>query len=88
MSHAALLLVMVTLAEELRQVPAVGGLLAVLVLVGGNAIVMVLEGSIAAVQGLRLEYYEFFGKFFPGDSAVCHPGPSASVLTPEPNRRR
>ena len=26
----------------------------------------VLEGIIASVQALRLEYYEFFGKFFSG----------------------
>ena len=30
----------------------------------GNAIVTVLEGMIAAIQVIRLQYYEFFSKFF------------------------
>ncbi len=35
-----------------------------LVLVIGNAIVIVLEGMIVAIQVIRLQYYEFFSKFF------------------------
>ena len=30
----------------------------------GNAIVVVLEGMIVAIQVIRLQYYEFFSKFF------------------------
>ncbi|MBO4321343.1 MAG: hypothetical protein J5857_12820 [Treponema sp.] len=30
----------------------------------GNAIVIVLEGMIVAIQVIRLQYYEFFSKFF------------------------
>ena len=30
----------------------------------GNAIVVVLEGMIVAIQVVRLQYYEFFSKFF------------------------
>ena len=30
----------------------------------GNAIVIVLEGMIVAIQVVRLRYYEFFSKFF------------------------
>lgn len=66
MSHAALVTVMLTLGAQAASVPVVGGLLAVLVLVLGHALIMVVEGTIAAVQALRLEYYEFFGKFFAG----------------------
>jgi V/A-type H+-transporting ATPase subunit I len=73
MSHAALLLAITTLAHEIGRVPAVGGALAVLVLVTGNLGVMVLEGVIAAVQALRLEYYEFFGKFFSGSGQPFTP---------------
>ncbi len=36
----------------------------ILVHIAGNALVIVLEGLIVSVQVLRLEYYEFFGKFF------------------------
>ena len=38
--------------------------LGVLVLIIGNVIVIVLEGMIVAIQVVRLQYYEFFGKFF------------------------
>ncbi len=41
--------------------PAVGG---ILISVIGNAIVIVLEGMIVAIQVVRLQYYEFFSKFF------------------------
>lgn len=34
------------------------------VLVIGNAVVVVLEGMIVAIQVVRLQYYEFFSKFF------------------------
>ena len=30
----------------------------------GNVIVIVLEGMIVAIQVVRLQYYEFFSKFF------------------------
>ena len=30
----------------------------------GNAVVVVLEGMIVAIQVIRLQYYEFFSKFF------------------------
>ena len=30
----------------------------------GNSIVVVLEGMIVAIQVIRLQYYEFFSKFF------------------------
>ena len=38
------------------------GELAILII--GNAIVVVLEGMIVAIQVIRLQYYEFFSKFF------------------------
>ncbi len=41
--------------------PGIGG---ILVLIAGNAIVVVLEGMIVAIQVVRLQYYEFFSKFF------------------------
>lgn len=35
-----------------------------MILIIGNAIVIVLEGMIVAIQVIRLQYYEFFSKFF------------------------
>ncbi len=43
---------------------------AILILILGNALVIALEGLSAAIQSLRLNYYEFFTKFFIGDGTV------------------
>ena len=48
----------------------VGG---IFVLVAGNAIVVVLEGMIVAIQVIRLQYYEFFRKFFNETGAEFKP---------------
>lgn len=48
----------------------VGG---IFVLVAGNAIVVVLEGMIVAIQVIRLQYYEFFSKFFNETGAEFKP---------------
>jgi len=37
---------------------------AIAIAIVGNAIVIVLEGMIVAIQVIRLQYYEFFSKFF------------------------
>jgi V/A-type H+-transporting ATPase subunit I len=44
-----------------------------LIIILGNLIAIVLEGIIASVQALRLEYYEFFGKFFSGSGKPFEP---------------
>jgi len=43
------------------------------VVVLGNLFVVGFEGMIVAIQTLRLEYYEFFSKFFAGGGANYHP---------------
>ena len=45
-----------------RIAPA--GVAQLLILIVGNGIVVVLEGMIVAIQVIRLQYYEFFSKFF------------------------
>ena len=64
MSHAALLFAAFMLAAEVRDFPYGGSVWSVVVIILGNLVAIVLEGIIASVQALRLEYYEFFGKFF------------------------
>lgn len=66
MSHAALMVAIVLAAEA-------AGPLAWLVLVAGNLAVILLEGVIASIQALRLEYYEFFSKFFSGAGRPFEP---------------
>ncbi|MDE3068273.1 MAG: hypothetical protein KGJ60_12065 [Verrucomicrobiota bacterium] len=73
MSHSALLLAAFMMAEQVRHWSSGGALLGVLVIILGNLLAMVLEGIVAAVQALRLEYYEFFGKFFSGDGQPFKP---------------
>lgn len=58
LAHAVLGFIIAMMTEQ------VGGIGGVLVLVAGNAIVVVLEGMIVAIQVIRLQYYEFFSKFF------------------------
>jgi V/A-type H+-transporting ATPase subunit I len=66
MSHAAILMATFAMADTVAETPGVGGVLYVLIAIIGNAVALILEGVVVAVQVLRLEYYEFFGKFFSG----------------------
>jgi V/A-type H+-transporting ATPase subunit I len=71
MSHAALMVAAFSLAAEVEKVA--GRTLGWGVVLFGNLVALVLEGTVAAVQALRLEYYEFFGKFFHGDGRAFRP---------------
>jgi len=73
MSHAALLVAAFMLAAQVREFSVGGGLWSLLVIILGNLIAIILEGIIASVQALRLEYYEFFGKFFTGNGQPFEP---------------
>lgn len=58
LAHAVLGFIMEMMSAKCGPV---GG---IFVLIVGNAIVVVLEGMIVAIQVIRLQYYEFFSKFF------------------------
>lgn len=73
MSHAALLAATFALAAEVKRLAHDSAALGLAVIILGNLVAMVLEGIVAAVQALRLEYYEFFGKFFSGDGRPFKP---------------
>jgi V/A-type H+-transporting ATPase subunit I len=49
------------------------GLMAALILILGNVLVIGLEGLSAGIQALRLNYYEFFTKFFHGTGKLHTP---------------
>jgi len=49
------------------------GFWSVLVLVLGNLLIIVLEGLSAGIQALRLNYYEFFTKYFRGMGSAYRP---------------
>jgi V/A-type H+-transporting ATPase subunit I len=65
LSHAVLSYIVFRFTEELaRAGNPLGSASALLVLVFGNLVIIVLEGMIVAIQVVRLQYYEFFSKFF------------------------
>ena len=65
--HAGMMLVVFVLAET------VGGAGYWIVVVIGNAIVMLLEALLVAIQVLRLEYYEMFSRFYNGEGRAYEP---------------
>ena len=72
LAHAGLCVAVLSMTEIAGDVP--GGIFwQGLVFVLGTALVLLLEGLIVFVQCLRLEYYEFFGKFFEGSGKKYQP---------------
>jgi len=71
LSHAGLMMASYALTREL------GGegnlLLSLPSNIMANVFVIVLEGLIVAIQCMRLEYYEFFSKFFVGEGIEYKP---------------
>jgi V/A-type H+-transporting ATPase subunit I len=49
------------------------GIMSVIILILGNILVISLEGLSAGIQALRLNYYEFFTKFFHGTGKLYTP---------------
>jgi V/A-type H+/Na+-transporting ATPase subunit I len=70
MSHAALLVATFMVATEVQRSSIAGS---VLIIIFGNLAAILLEGVIVSVQALRLEYYEFFSKFFSGAGKAFKP---------------
>ena len=61
LSHAVLNFTIMTLTTLCGGKGTIGG---IIVMIFGNALIIVLEGMIVAIQVVRLQYYEFFSKFF------------------------
>ena len=70
--HAGVFIAMFALADTLAH-SRFGQPLGVVTLVLGNVLMIFLEGLTVSVQVLRLEYYEFFGKFFRGGGELYRP---------------
>jgi V/A-type H+-transporting ATPase subunit I len=65
LSHAVLAYIVFSFTEQLSHTGGiVGSASAALVFIFGNLVIIVLEGMIVAIQVMRLQYYEFFSKFF------------------------
>jgi len=63
LSHAVLAYIVFRFSEEVATIPA-GTAVSLLILIFGNMVIIILEGLIVAIQVVRLQYYEFFSKFF------------------------
>ena len=55
--HASMMMVVFTLAGEPANL---------IVVVLGNGVVIALEALLSAIQGIRLEFYEMFSRFYTG----------------------
>jgi len=72
LSHAALCYTVFVLEGLVRDLPA-GPAWSATVFVLGTALIIGMEGLIVAIQILRLEYYEFFTKFFEAEGVRYRP---------------
>ena len=66
LSHAVLSFIVFSFSEILVNwnTGLAGSIFAFLLMVFGNLVIISLEGLIVAIQVVRLQYYEFFSKFF------------------------
>jgi len=69
-AHGALSLVVFIIAEAVSPGQGLGYWI---ILALGNVFVIGFEGMIVGIQTLRLEYYEFFSKFFSGGGIRYRP---------------
>ena len=59
--HASMMMVVFTLAGDTSSVKGI------IVVILGNILIIALEGLLSGIQGLRLELYEMFSRFFEGN---------------------
>ena len=72
LAHVGLFIAVFSLADMVKD--ASGGVVyAGLIHVLGNVGIIALEGLIVSIQAIRLEYYEFFGKFFVSGGVAYKP---------------
>jgi V/A-type H+-transporting ATPase subunit I len=64
LSHTVLSFIIFSLAELVQEGSTFGPLFSMVIVIFGNLIIILLEGMIVAIQVVRLQYYEFFSKFF------------------------
>jgi len=72
LSHAGLFLATFSVAGAVARMGG-GGIGAAVVIVIGNIVIIALEGMIVSIQTIRLEYYEFFSRFYSGGGEEYRP---------------
>lgn len=73
LAHAALFTAVFSIADLVAHEKGGGGILYWLILIVGNMVIILLEGLVVSIQTVRLEYYEFFSKFFRGGGENFRP---------------
>jgi len=64
LSHAVLSFIVFALSDMVSGSAPIGAVFGFFVMVFGNSLIILLEGLIVTIQVIRLQYYEFFSKFF------------------------
>lgn len=72
LAHAGLFLAVFSLVDLVKN-SAAGTFWSVTIIILGNILILVLEGTVVTIQSIRLEYYEFFSKFFEGEGKQYKP---------------
>ncbi len=83
LTHAALGWVVWQATVTLGRSGLVGLVAAALLFVVGNALTFTLEGVVAAIQALRLEFYELFSRVFAGEGRPFRPWHVPTATGPE-----
>jgi V/A-type H+-transporting ATPase subunit I len=71
--HVSLMIAFFAIAGMMRGPGGGFTIWSYLILVAGNLLVIALEGLAAGIQSLRLNYYEFFSKYFSGSGKAYQP---------------
>lgn len=72
LAHGALFMAVFSIARMISETYGESFFYWILIIVG-NVVIIVLEGVIVTIQTLRLEYYEFFKRFFKGGGTPYQP---------------
>jgi V/A-type H+-transporting ATPase subunit I len=72
LAHVGLFMAVYAMARGVEDWP-LGALWVAAVHVAGNVVMVVLEGLVVSVQAVRLQFYEFFSKFFRGGGVPYRP---------------
>jgi V/A-type H+-transporting ATPase subunit I len=72
LAHVGLFIAVFSLVEMVKG-GASGIFYSALILILGNTVIIALEGLVVTIQAIRLEYYEFFSKFFVGGGVAYKP---------------
>jgi len=68
LNHAGLFLAFLVMSEMTTNI-----VLKIIILFLGNILILTLEGLVVFIQGLRLQYYEMFSKYFQGNGIEYDP---------------